>query len=207
MRGWTAHGRSKWCAGLSWQQFESLVADLFRREGYRVEERGRAAESSGTGDGGVDLVLTDPRASGAHFLVQCKQYRAWDVGEPKVREFYGAMAAFRTRCEGIMVTCGRYTQPAKDFAADKPIRLVDRDGLLKMLNATNIAAPAVSIEAPAPVRAAALVPPVPADSAPRCPQCGAAMVLRTATRGVRAGKPFWGCTTYPRCKGVVNVSD
>jgi len=32
-----------------------------------------------------------------------------------------------------------------------------------------------------------------------CPKCEREMVLRTAKRGVNAGKQFWGCSDYPRC--------
>ena len=40
-------------AALSWQQFEEVIADAFRRHGFRVLETG----GRGTADGGVDLVL------------------------------------------------------------------------------------------------------------------------------------------------------
>ena len=40
-------------ASLTWQQFESLVAEGFRQRGFTVTEKGGAAP-----DGGVDLVLT-----------------------------------------------------------------------------------------------------------------------------------------------------
>lgn len=36
-----------------------------------------------------------------------------------------------------------------------------------------------------------------------CPRCGATMVLRTAKKGDNAGKQFWGCTAFPKCRGVV----
>lgn len=42
-------------------------------------------------------------------------------------------------------------------------------------------------------------------SPPLCPACGGTTVLRTARKGSRAGKQFWGCAKYPACKGVVNV--
>jgi four helix bundle suffix protein len=45
----------------------------------------------------------------------------------------------------------------------------------------------------------------PTDGPPRCPRCGRAMVLRTAQRGKRAGKQFWGCSGYPDCKGLVEI--
>ena len=40
------------------------------------------------------------------------------------------------------------------------------------------------------------------DPAPRCPRCGAPMVLRTRKAD---GKSFYGCSGYPKCKGIVNV--
>ena len=45
----------------------------------------------------------------------------------------------------------------------------------------------------------------PDPDVPRCPVCGSTMVLRTAKRGVRAGKKFWGCSEYPYCRGIINV--
>ena len=43
----------------------------------------------------------------------------------------------------------------------------------------------------------------PSARIPACPLCGKAMVLRTAQKGKKAGKQFWGCSTYPDCMGVV----
>jgi hypothetical protein len=36
----------------------------------------------------------------------------------------------------------------------------------------------------------------------RCPRCSAPMVRRLAQKGVHAGKSFWGCSRFPRCKGT-----
>jgi hypothetical protein len=33
-----------------------------------------------------------------------------------------------------------------------------------------------------------------------CPACGSAMIIRTVSRGNRAGQQFWGCTSYPKCR-------
>lgn len=38
-----------------------------------------------------------------------------------------------------------------------------------------------------------------------CPDCGKPMVLRTARRSKYAGKQFYGCSTYPKCKAIVDV--
>jgi hypothetical protein len=41
-----------------------------------------------------------------------------------------------------------------------------------------------------------------ATTAPNCPNCGHKMVRRTARRGPNAGRAFWGCSTYPNCRGT-----
>lgn len=41
-------------------------------------------------------------------------------------------------------------------------------------------------------------------ASPTCPQCGSSMVRRTARRGPRPGRQFWGCSHYPACRGTRN---
>ncbi|WP_084766213.1 topoisomerase DNA-binding C4 zinc finger domain-containing protein [Nitrococcus mobilis] len=43
---------------------------------------------------------------------------------------------------------------------------------------------------------------VPKGAAPDCPKCGAAMVLQKSKLGGNAGQEFWGCSTFPKCRGV-----
>lgn len=38
-----------------------------------------------------------------------------------------------------------------------------------------------------------------------CPQCGSEMILRTAKRGANAGNKFWGCSGYPKCRGIRSI--
>lgn len=45
----------------------------------------------------------------------------------------------------------------------------------------------------------------PTSGTPSCPNCGSRMVRRMATRGSRTGRPFWGCSRYPTCKGTRNT--
>jgi predicted RNA-binding Zn-ribbon protein involved in translation (DUF1610 family) len=40
---------------------------------------------------------------------------------------------------------------------------------------------------------------------PQCPKCGNEMVLRTSTRSTSKGQQFWGCSTYPKCRGILKV--
>lgn len=39
-----------------------------------------------------------------------------------------------------------------------------------------------------------------------CPKCGGEMVLREVKKGQNIGNKFWGCSSFPKCKGVVNVT-
>ena len=38
---------------------------------------------------------------------------------------------------------------------------------------------------------------------PACPKCGAPMRRREGKSGALAGKFFWGCSTFPQCKGIL----
>ena len=44
-----------------------------------------------------------------------------------------------------------------------------------------------------------------ANLTPACPKCGSAMVPRIAKSGANEGGKFWGCSNYPKCKGIINV--
>jgi hypothetical protein len=50
------------------------------------------------------------------------------------------------------------------------------------------------------------LPPTAPPTTPPCPKCGGTMVLRTARKGKSAGSAFWGCATFPACRGVVKQS-
>lgn len=37
-----------------------------------------------------------------------------------------------------------------------------------------------------------------------CPKCGGVFILRTATKGANAGKQFYGCSNFPKCRYLQN---
>ena len=39
-----------------------------------------------------------------------------------------------------------------------------------------------------------------------CPKCGNKLVLRIAKKGSNAGNQFYGCSSYPKCKYIQNLS-
>lgn len=38
-----------------------------------------------------------------------------------------------------------------------------------------------------------------------CPKCGTIMVKRKAAKGPNAGKEFYGCSNYPKCRCIINI--
>ncbi len=180
--------------GMSWREFEMLVGEGFRLQGYQVVETG-----GGGADGGVDLVLTRPAKNGAEkFLVQCKQWRAFKVGVDVVRELYGVMAA-KGATGGFVVTSGRFTQDAVSFASGRNVTLVDGPKLHSLLRQAKAGS---DRSAARPATTASVQPSVAATQSSICPLCSKPMARRTAKRGANAGGEFWGCTGYPACRGT-----
>lgn len=171
---------------MTWLEFEMLVGEVFRMQGYAVTESG-----GGGADGGIDLVL---KKGNERFLVQCKQWKAFKVSVNVVRELYGVMAA-QGAAGGFVVTSGVFTEDAKAFAKGKNVALIDG----AMLTALAKQAGATTGPARAPSNAETTSY---TATEPNCPRCGSAMVRRVAKKGANAGSAFWGCSAYPQCRGT-----
>ena len=111
---------------LPWKDFEYLVSEAYRRQGYTVHEN-----LGGGSDGGVDLVLSK---DGNRTLVQCKNWKSSKVGVTTVRELFGVMTA-EDASGGIVVCSGHYTKDAIEFAKGKPIALIDGTALSRLIGA------------------------------------------------------------------------
>ncbi len=174
--------------GLTWQEFELLVGEAYRRQGYSVEETGGSGP-----DGGVDLVL---RRTGETVLVQCKRWKQQaKVGAPTVRELRGAVARDKAT-RGIFVTSSTFTREAIAEAQGQPLELVDGAALLELVKQAQ--------GQPVPANTAQM--PIAANEAPSalplCPRCSQPLLKRTARSGANAGSEFWACSTFPRCRGT-----
>ncbi|WP_426107693.1 restriction endonuclease [Massilia sp. TSP1-1-2] len=176
---------------MTWQQFELVVGQWFRQQGYAVSERG-----GGGADGGIDLVLNKDNET---FFVQCKQWRTIKVSVNVVRELYGVMAAHGAT-GGFVITSGTFTPDARRFADGRKVQLLDGACLARMIQTAS--PPTMPLETTSPNRSAA---PAPEHSRtiPHCPVCGIQMVQRVAKRGATIGQRFWGCSGYPKCKGTL----
>jgi len=163
---------------LTWKQFEELLGEAYRREGFTV------IENPGKGpDGGIDLTLRDGTDT---YLVQCKQWRTYKVGVKVVREMLGLVTAHGA-AGAIVVTSGVFTKEAWEFAANQPVELVDGDELVELIGGAQTSR-SMAVTNPAPRRV--------------CPQCGGDLVLRQARRGSHAGSTFWGCSNFPNCRHI-----
>lgn len=170
---------------ISWEDFELLAGEIFRRKGFEVEI------SSGLGaDGGKDLTL---RRDGEVRLVQCKCLSAENkVSVMAMREFYGLLVAENAK-SGIFMTTGLYSRDAREFAEGKPIKVLGRAEIEQLM--ASVARPGENL---CIIRnwiddfaAVAKV------TDPDCPRCRTPMKLR---RGAM-GRAFWGCSSFPRCHG------
>lgn len=178
---------------ISWQEFEMLVGEAFRRQGYQVMENGGSRP-----DGGIDLIL---RKEDELFLVQCKQWKAFRVGVDVVRELYGVMAA-KGAAGGYVVTSGLFTEAAIRFAKGRNLKLIDGRILMGWIRQSTV----TRKEADASKAANETTSTTRRDTkAPACPLCSKEMVQRIAKRGAKAGSEFWGCEAYPSCKGIRSI--
>jgi restriction system protein len=166
---------------LPWKHFEDVLGEAYRRQGYEVKEM------LGSGaDGGVDLLL---RKNGNAIVVQCKRWRGKPVPVQVVRELYGVMIDQRASAAKVVATT-TFTRDAVAFAKDKPIELVDSNALLRLVRdvqTTN----GITIRSDESDHLT-----------PNCPRCNTPMVMREARRGAYAGQKFWGCVSYPKCRGT-----
>lgn len=203
----SAANRSDAIASMTWPEFEVLVGEYFRRQGFTALDNG-----GGGPDGGVDVML---QKGSDHYLVQCKHWRALRVGVQPVRELYGLMAAHRV-AGGFVVTSGGFTQEADRFASGREIQLIDGKALqrgIRMQAEQAVPSPLsrVAGQRPLAARPAASIPEVTRTSDPAmhtCPLCSAPMVLRQARNGSVPGKQFWGCSSYAqtKCRGTRQVA-
>ena len=167
---------------MRWQEFELLVGEGFRLQGFLVIEMGRRD--------GADLVLQKGEQK---FLVQCRNWRAPKVDIGAVRELHTAMAA-KAAAGGFVVTAGDFTAAAAEFANASGIQLVNGAKLLAMLE-----------QAKTTVTMPLRIEPRLGSGKPACPRCSRTMIQQVAQQGANAGKPFWGCPAFPDCRGTLPI--
>jgi restriction system protein len=107
---------------LSAHEFEWLVGEAFRREGWSVEEVGR----HGQPDGNIDLEL---RQSDTTVIVQCKRWHG-HVGVKEIRELAGTLMRDGTQpTRRYLVALAQFSEAALEEANRHGIWAIDGKSL------------------------------------------------------------------------------
>jgi restriction system protein len=111
--------------------FETIVLDLLHRMGYGTS-RADLQRVGGSGDGGIDGVISLDRLGLEKVYVQAKRWQQ-TVGRPEVQAFYGALAGQRSN-KGVFITTSSYTPQASEFARSvERVVLIDGARLAQLM--------------------------------------------------------------------------
>jgi len=117
-------------ASMDWQDFESLIAELFQKEFAEKNAEVKVTQSSR--DRGVDAIIFDPDPiKGGKFVIQAKRYTK-TVDVSAVRDLC-AVVKKEGASRGILVTTSNYGADAYTFAQNEPITLLNGSELLGLL--------------------------------------------------------------------------
>ncbi len=98
---------------LSGFEFEELMVDVFRHQGYRD-----VTQAVRTADEGRDVTMVDHRGPGdpVGVVVECKHTSV--VGRPVVQKLHSAVQTYEYDgpVRGMVATTGRFTGPAEEYA-------------------------------------------------------------------------------------------
>ncbi|RMF91250.1 MAG: restriction endonuclease [Methanobacteriota archaeon] len=98
---------------LNGYEFQELVADIFRKIGYKKVKVGPYS-----GDGGRDITMVEVK-SGEHVpvIVECKHHKS-SVGRPVVQKLHSAVLTLGGggRKKGFIVTSGFFSNAAIEYA-------------------------------------------------------------------------------------------
>ena len=176
---------------LSWDEFEVLIAESFRRDGFVVRE---------DPGGGVDQVLEKGEEK---FLVQCKHWKAKRVGAKEIRELYGIMAAHNAT-GSYLITAGMFSKEAILYASGKRIELIDGPRLVHLIEEAQ--------QEDSDITDSRLGETMYDESitTPKrvilCPRCGRSMSRKTEKLEGGEEHAYYGCSNFPGCKGRRDVA-
>jgi len=101
------------------EEFEWLVGETYRREGWKVKETGEQDRS----DGNIDLDMT---RDGYRKIVQCKRWESRQIGVGEIRSFGGTLLREGLPPDaGVFVTLSDFNRHARVEANKIGITLVD----------------------------------------------------------------------------------
>lgn len=133
-------------AAVSPSYFETIVLDLLHRMGYGAS-RSDLQRVGGTGDGGIDGVISLDKLGLEKVYVQAKRWKD-TVGRPEIQAFYGALAGQRAN-KGVFITTSGYTAQAIEFARSvERVVLVDGPKLAELMIDHEVGVSARTVKVP-----------------------------------------------------------
>ena len=105
--------------------FEQLVLDLLHALGYGTN-RSDLKRVGGSGDGGIDGIISLDRLGLEKVYVQAKRWKN-NVGSPEIQGFMGALQ-LQGAAKGVFITTSAFTRDAKEAAAKARGSIVLVDG-------------------------------------------------------------------------------
>lgn len=182
---------------LTRREFENLLTEAFRLQGYQIIET-----ATGAAAGGATLTVRKDRQT---YIVQSRHWNASRVDASDIKAAHDAMKA--RSAEGAIVVCaGRFTRDAVALAKSAHLVLIAGPALSALIDKAQAARAANKAPLVTPTAAETTQPMTAIPMSPLCEKCGSGMILRTAKRGRHAGKRFWGCAGYPECRAVRRVA-
>lgn len=156
-------------------QFEMYLKALFKELGYKT------VVTKSSNDFGADLIAVK---NNVKIAIQAKRYKYKNnVGVSAVQQVYASIPYYKAN-KGLIITNSIFTKNAKILARHCNIKLVDRKGLVKLINKVN---PSVT-----PLKIKQTIKPKERN----CPLCKSQLVIRYN----KSGEDFFGCSQYPTCK-------
>ncbi|MHC4058726.1 restriction endonuclease, partial [Yersinia pseudotuberculosis] len=112
-------------------RFEVIVLDVLHRLGYGGH-RDDLQRVGGTGDGGIDGIISLDKLGLEKVYVQAKRWQN-TVGRPELQAFYGALAGQKAK-RGVFITTSGFTSQARDFSHSvEGMVLVDGERLVHLM--------------------------------------------------------------------------
>lgn len=112
--------------------FEIVVLDVLHRMGYGTS-REDLERVGGSGDGGIDGVISLDKLGLEKVYVQAKRWRDQTISRQDIQAFYGALAGRKAK-KGVFITTSTYSRHAVDYAnAIEGIVLIDGVQLVNLM--------------------------------------------------------------------------
>lgn len=106
--------------------FERLVVELLLNMGYGRSRADAGRAIGGTGDEGIDGLISEDRLGLDTIYIQAKRWEG-TVGRPEIQRFVGALHGRRAR-KGVFITTSSFSAEASEYVSHIDPRVVLIDG-------------------------------------------------------------------------------